>query len=178
MLITYLNRLKEERNMTNQEIADLSGVPVGTVGRIFSGNAKNPGHEAVVAIVRALGGDMNAACEMMSAGANGRADVPAPPSAVSELAETFDELARRKDEMHRATIEHLEKAHHADTDRLERAYEKERQRQHAVIIALIIAMAIMIAGIIIVAIFDVITPNAGWINNETLAAVVKGVIPQ
>lgn len=177
MLITYLNRLKEERNMTNQEIAEASGISAGTVGRIFSGNAKNPSHEAIVAIVRALGGDMNAACEMMSAGEHVRADAPAPASAVSELAETFDELARRKDEMHRSTIEHLEKAHHADTDRLERAYERERQRQHAIIISLIVALTVVALGIVVVVIFDVITPHAGWINNETLAAVVKDVIP-
>ena len=177
MLLTYLTQLKSQRNLTNQEIADLSGVPAGTVGRIMSGAAKNPGHEAVVAIVRALGGDLNAACEIMAASEGSRQPGADAPHAVSDLAATFDELARRKDEMHRATIEHLEKAHHADTDRLERAYEKERRRQHAVIIALIAALTIIATGIIIVIIFDVITPNAGWINNETLAAVVKGAVP-
>lgn len=56
---TYLNQLKSERNMTNQQIADLSGVSLSTVNRIMSGAAKNPSHEAVTSICTALGGSMD-----------------------------------------------------------------------------------------------------------------------
>lgn len=33
----YLSRLKEEKSLTQQQIAELSGVPMGTVSRILAG---------------------------------------------------------------------------------------------------------------------------------------------
>ena len=41
MLATQLKLLKEKRGLTNQQLADLSGVPVGTVNRILSGDRKS-----------------------------------------------------------------------------------------------------------------------------------------
>ena len=35
-----LRRLKQETGMTNQQIADASGVPLGTVNRVLAGRAK------------------------------------------------------------------------------------------------------------------------------------------
>lgn len=57
--VEYLNQLKEERDLTLQEISDLSDVPLGTVKRMFSGQAENPGIESIVEIVRAMGGSMD-----------------------------------------------------------------------------------------------------------------------
>ena len=181
MLHTYLNRLKEERNMTNQEIADASGVAPGTVGRIFSGHAKNPGYEAVVAIVRALGGDMNTACEILSADPAHAPAVPitppadSPTSAVPELARTFDELARRKDESHQAAIEHVEKSHQADMDRLERVYEHDRRRQHSVIVILSVLLGLFVVGNLIMIGVDIMTPTKGWINSNAFSDMIGGL---
>ena len=47
-LSEYLNRLKDERNLTLAQIADISGVPAGTVQRIMSGSTENPAFQAVV----------------------------------------------------------------------------------------------------------------------------------
>ena len=38
----YLNRLKSEKSMTNQQIANLSGVSLSTVNRIMAGSANTP----------------------------------------------------------------------------------------------------------------------------------------
>lgn len=46
-----LNLLKEKHGLSNQKIADLSGVPIGTVSGIMSGQTAQPGFEAVSAIV-------------------------------------------------------------------------------------------------------------------------------
>lgn len=46
-----LNLLKEKHGLSNQKIADLSGVPIGTVSGIMSGQTSQPGFEAVSAIV-------------------------------------------------------------------------------------------------------------------------------
>lgn len=45
-----LRRLKQETGMTNQQIADASGVPLGTVNRVLAGRAKNPAYSTVSAM--------------------------------------------------------------------------------------------------------------------------------
>ena len=42
MITEKLTELKEKSALTNQQIADLSGVPLSTVTRIFSGQTDNP----------------------------------------------------------------------------------------------------------------------------------------
>lgn len=58
-LSEYLNRLKDERNLTLAQIADISGVPAGTVQRIMSGSTENPAFQAVVEVIKALGGSVD-----------------------------------------------------------------------------------------------------------------------
>ena len=55
MDIEYLKKLKKEKKMTLQEIADLSGIPKRTVDDIFSGKTKNPRIDTLQAIEKALG---------------------------------------------------------------------------------------------------------------------------
>jgi transcriptional regulator with XRE-family HTH domain len=55
----YLNLLKTSRNLSWQEIADLSGVPATSVRNIFSGDTQTPGFQSVCAIVYALGGSID-----------------------------------------------------------------------------------------------------------------------
>lgn len=55
MDIEYLKKLKKDKKMTLQEIADLSGIPKRTVDDIFSGKTKNPRIDTLQAIERALG---------------------------------------------------------------------------------------------------------------------------
>ena len=42
MLSTRLKELKDQRKLTNQQLSDLSGVPVGTINRIMAGQTDNP----------------------------------------------------------------------------------------------------------------------------------------
>lgn len=50
-----LNALKEKHGLSNQKIADLSNVPIGTVSGIMSGQTAQPGFEAVCAMLTAMG---------------------------------------------------------------------------------------------------------------------------
>lgn len=59
MVTEYLNALNSQRNLTLQEISDLSNVPFQTVRNIFSGETTNPGINTLVAIVKAMGGSMD-----------------------------------------------------------------------------------------------------------------------
>lgn len=47
-------RQKENSHLTNQQIADISGVPVGTVNRIMSGNCDDPKFQTISALATAL----------------------------------------------------------------------------------------------------------------------------
>lgn len=54
MDILTLKELKKEMKMTNSEIAELSGIPVSTVNKIFSGETKNPRYGTLLAIEEVL----------------------------------------------------------------------------------------------------------------------------
>lgn len=52
--ISDLKKLKKESGLTNAEIAELSGVPLSTVNKIFSGATKNPRYATLLAIEQVL----------------------------------------------------------------------------------------------------------------------------
>jgi len=54
MTIEELKRRKNELHYTNEQVSDLSGVPLGTVQKIFSGATQYPRLETVEALERAL----------------------------------------------------------------------------------------------------------------------------
>lgn len=54
MDIKDLRELKNESGMTNGEIAELSGIPLSTVNKIFSGATKNPRYATLLAIEQVL----------------------------------------------------------------------------------------------------------------------------
>lgn len=54
-----LKQLKEKRKLTNQQLSDLSGVPIGTVNRILSGQTDNPSFQAVCDMVMAMEGSLD-----------------------------------------------------------------------------------------------------------------------
>jgi len=54
-----LKLLKEKRHLTNQQLSDLSGVPIGTVNRILSGQTDNPSFQAVCDMVMAMDGSLD-----------------------------------------------------------------------------------------------------------------------
>lgn len=54
MEVELLKRLKKLQKLTNEELAKKSGVPLGTLNKIFSGATESPRHETMVAIAEAL----------------------------------------------------------------------------------------------------------------------------
>ena len=57
MTIQELIRRKKELGYSNKKIAELSGVPLGTVMKIFSGATKTPRHDTLKALEKALAPD-------------------------------------------------------------------------------------------------------------------------
>ncbi|MGN0969361.1 MAG: helix-turn-helix domain-containing protein [Evtepia sp.] len=58
-LSTQLKLLKDKRKLTNQQLSDLSGVPVGTINRILSGQTDNPSFQTVCDMVMAMEGSLD-----------------------------------------------------------------------------------------------------------------------
>lgn len=69
-LTMRLKELKEVSKMTNQELADKSGVPLATVNRILSGATPNPSYETVILILEALNGSLDDLSEAARASVN------------------------------------------------------------------------------------------------------------
>lgn len=59
MVFNYLALLKEKTGMSWADIEAASRIPQATVRKIFSGETKNPAFDTVVAIVIAMGGNIN-----------------------------------------------------------------------------------------------------------------------
>lgn len=76
-LRTELNLLKEQQHMTHQQIADGTGIPVGTVSSIFSGQTARPSFQDVVAILAFFGASVDSFCGLAAPPPDGSAS-PAP----------------------------------------------------------------------------------------------------
>lgn len=53
--VEKLKMIKEEKDLTNGEIAELGNIPLPTVTRVFNGQTLNPTFETITGIARALG---------------------------------------------------------------------------------------------------------------------------
>jgi Uma2 family endonuclease len=54
MDVQLLKRIKKLQKLTNEDLAKKSGVPVGTLNKIFSGATKSPKHDTIQALADAL----------------------------------------------------------------------------------------------------------------------------
>ena len=59
MFTNKLIALKSARNLTNQQISEMSNVPLSTITRIFNGQTENPNIQTIVDIVKAMDGSMD-----------------------------------------------------------------------------------------------------------------------
>lgn len=57
MLKDTLNKLKDEKGLTAQELSQASGVPLTTVNRILSGQTPDPAYSTVCRLLDVLGAD-------------------------------------------------------------------------------------------------------------------------
>lgn len=55
MNLEKMKQRKKELHLTNQELAERSGVPLGTVNKIFSGATKSPKYDTLLALETVLG---------------------------------------------------------------------------------------------------------------------------
>lgn len=171
-----LQHLKRLSGLSNQQIADLSDVPLATVQRIMSGSCKNPGYDNVSAIQDALLQHVQE----------------------HDFSPRFEGLATSEDierinAQYRETLEHIEAqftASLASKDEQFAAalaskdaqFEKERAAhagrmkvKERWLVRLGIACSILVGFIMTVLIIDMANPNIGWIRSAYLKDTISNV---
>lgn len=63
MYVSKLIEMFERSGLTKPILSELSGVPLATIKRIFSGETPSPQFQTVVALVRAMGGSLDELCD-------------------------------------------------------------------------------------------------------------------
>lgn len=137
-ICTYLSKLKDETRLTQQQLSDRTGIPMGTIPRYFAGMEDDSANfEIVRKLVMAMDGSLD---EM--AGIPSRAS-PAPKSD-SELVGTYKALLAEKDD----------RLAHRD-----RTIEDERKRSK---VLSVVCFAILMVFVMLF-IIDLFVPKRGWI---------------
>lgn len=90
-LYIRLGQLMEKHGYTNQSLADASGVPIGTISGIRSGNVRNPGYSAICAMLTAMGEPVSALSGSADSVADDAEDVSLPDNGFTEQQQTIME---------------------------------------------------------------------------------------
>lgn len=102
----YLEKLKafkEEKDLTNAEIARLSNLPLATITRIFNGSTPNPTFETFTQIAIALGASLDEIAGLKEP------DEPPIPSRIEKTLDSYSELLKEKDERIKELKDEIEK---------------------------------------------------------------------
>lgn len=165
MLTQYLNTLKDQGNLTFDDIEKKSGIPKDTIKNIFTGKTKAPGTDTLVPIIYAMGGSLDAAF--------GHAPKESTTSAtmikelydnylkdvkehyehrLSELKEHYVELKERNAEMKERHEERISEINeHIKTIRLDKRWFR-------------IATCILATAFVALLVAEVLLPGHGWIQ--------------
>ena len=144
MLSEYLKKLKNTQNLTNQDLADASGVPIGTINRIMAGQTDNPSFQTVADIVTALGGSMDDLVE------------PVVSGKVEEKNEESNE------ESHEESHEERNDMYYTEVLQL---YKQVIAVKSKWIFRLFVCLCVLVAFIIGVFAFDLLNPSIGFFQK-------------
>lgn len=90
--VEKLKMIKEEKDLTNAEIATISNIPLPTIIRIFNGQTPNPTFETISRIAIALGASLDEISGLK------QSDEPSIASPIETTLNSYVELLRDKDD--------------------------------------------------------------------------------
>lgn len=139
MILSKLQEMKEDCQMTYQEIAEKSGIPISTVRRIFSGQTPDPGVTTIFAIAKAMGGSVE----------DMKDDTPEQQKSDNELPEK-----QKGDTVSRLSAELLISL-----------YKRSIDDKNKLIKALFVIVLSMMAIFIFLLVWDLCNPSIGFIRR-------------
>ena len=160
-IIDGIIQKKNEIGMTNQQLADASGVPKSTVDKIVRRETSNPTMQTILDLAAAVGYSFSNHPEMVT---------PVPESAI-------------KDPMVLHMINYYERQSIAYEERLKRLsanYNMLLAEKNRWIQTLAIIIGLIVAGIVTILLIDLATPDVGWFPHDAssleIALAIIGII--
>jgi transcriptional regulator with XRE-family HTH domain len=90
--VEKLKMIKEDKDLTNAEIATLSNIPLATITRVLSGQTPNPTFETISRIAIGMGVSLDELCGLK------QPDAPPIPSPIENTLSSYSELLKEKDD--------------------------------------------------------------------------------
>lgn len=152
-----LRKLKQASGMTNQQIADASGIPLGTVNRVMSGQTRNPTTDTATAIREALEG--------------ATAEEPQPEEPEQPTVATCHTCPRdmptRQDyaqmsASYQQQLQRIEERFSAALDSRDKQFAAERAVYARWLRVLAIACAALVLFVMLLLVIDITNPHVGW----------------
>ena len=131
-----LKSLKEEKDLTNAEIAEISDVPLATVTRIFNGSTPNPQFDTIARITIALGGSLDLITGITTPGEQ-------IPSRVESVMNSYADLLKGKDDL----IKEL---------------QEDKRHSRRLITKLMVFIGAFVGVVLFVLIFDMMNGHFGY----------------
>ena len=155
MLITYLNSLKSQGKFTIENISKLSGIPESTVKNVFSGKTEDPRFETVSAIVKAMGGSLDAIYEIAKTDdVSGNSIITLKESYEQRLSDVKEFYEQRIADMKIHYEERLnDQKIHISTIMLDKRWFR-------------IATCICAFALVLLFVVEILTPGLGWLRYE------------
>ena len=145
--------MKTKGNFTIETIANLSGIPEATVKNIFSGKTEDPRFETVSAIIKAMGGSLDAVYSVAK-----KDDVEA--NSIITLKESYERQLKEQEAHYQQRISYMKEHYeeriteineHIDTIKLDKRWFR-------------IATCICASALVVLLIIELLFPNMGWIQ--------------
>lgn len=138
--VEKLKAIRDEKKITNVEIAKISNIPLATVTRVFNGQTPNPTFETISRIAVALGISLDEIIGLKEP------DEPPVVPRIETALNSYSELLQEKDERIRELKEEKERE------------RKDRYRVTSVLICVVCFLLILLA-------FDLINGQLGYFRK-------------
>lgn len=138
--VEQLKMIKEDKNLTNIEIANLSNIPLATITRVFNGQTPNPTFETISRIAIGMGVSLDELCGLK------QPDAPPIPSPIENTLNSYSELLQEKDIRIKELKEEKERE------------RKDRYRITSVLICVVCFLLLLLA-------FDLINGQVGYFRR-------------
>ena len=151
MLCEYLKTLKTTHNLTNAQIASMSGISESTISRMMKGDSKGVDLASVLQVVRALGGSMDAACGIMHESEN--------PTIDAIISACKAQIASTHSELNQAYLDNIHSDLLTIQQEKEKAYQETILAKDKWISRLFTICCVLVAALITLCLLSVILPN-------------------